>query len=320
MLRDHARPLYALLAGALTAAASLTHAAPLTIIGDRQNPAIPETEIIIADNSPAAVQFAAEELQHFLRLLTGVRLPINVSAHYGRQTKKVFLCLPDSPHFANVRDQYASDLAALAGTDGYAVRTSGNLLFLFADCPKGVLNGVYRFLTRNSDLIWPRPDQVGVAGQKPVDAVQHALGAVGKQKEQIAAGADGVAVGAGQSGQVGSILVPDVGEVRRIRQAEEDFLGLSAIVCAHIDRQPDAGEEPQKVLQLLGGELDRRRRVVRDDDFRFRDGGILAVPDNRQGGGMGQRRRRRQGAGEKGIQGSGVVAKHVRPPGAAFCW
>lgn len=157
MLRDHARPLYALLAGALTAAASLTHAAPLTIIGDRQNPAIPETEIIIADNSPAAVQFAAEELQHFLRLLTGVRLPINVSAHYGRQTKKVFLCLPDSPHFANVRDQYASDLAALAGTDGYAVRTSGNLLFLFADCPKGVLNGVYRFLTRNSDLIWPRP-------------------------------------------------------------------------------------------------------------------------------------------------------------------
>ncbi|MDD4098546.1 MAG: DUF4838 domain-containing protein, partial [Lentisphaeria bacterium] len=153
----HAPGFLTLLACALAAAAPLAPAAPLTLIGDRKNPAIPETEIIIDENCPPAVQFAAEELQHFLLRITGVRLPVNLSAQYAWQTKKVILALPDSPHFAGVRDKYAADLAALAGTDGYAVRTSGNQLFLFADCPKGVLNGVYRFLTRNSDLIWPRP-------------------------------------------------------------------------------------------------------------------------------------------------------------------
>lgn len=52
---------------------------------------------------------------------------------------------------------FATDFAALKNTDGYAVRRRGDTVFFVADCPKGHVNGVHRWLERNSDIIWPRP-------------------------------------------------------------------------------------------------------------------------------------------------------------------
>ena len=52
---------------------------------------------------------------------------------------------------------FGADFAALKGTDGYAVRRSGDGIVFVADCPKGHVNGVHRWLERNSDIVWPRP-------------------------------------------------------------------------------------------------------------------------------------------------------------------
>ena len=52
---------------------------------------------------------------------------------------------------------FADDFDALKGTDGYAVRFRDGKLVFVADCPKGHVNGVHRWLEKNSDIIWPRP-------------------------------------------------------------------------------------------------------------------------------------------------------------------
>ena len=75
----------------------------------------------------------------------------------GKSAHKIFLCLPDSKYFLPVKKQFSADLKALAATDGYAVRQVGNDIYIIGDCPKALLNGVYRFLMKNSDIIWPRP-------------------------------------------------------------------------------------------------------------------------------------------------------------------
>ena len=54
-------------------------------------------------------------------------------------------------------EAFKDDFAALAGTDGYAVRRLNGRLCFVADCPKGHVNGVFRFLQKNTDVIWPRP-------------------------------------------------------------------------------------------------------------------------------------------------------------------
>ena len=48
---------------------------------------------------------------------------------------------------------FADDFAALKDTDGYAVRRRGDTIFFIADCPKGHVNGVHRWLEKNSDVI-----------------------------------------------------------------------------------------------------------------------------------------------------------------------
>ena len=52
---------------------------------------------------------------------------------------------------------FADDFRALKDTDGYAVRTRNGRIVFVADNPKGHVNGVHRWLERNSDIIWPRP-------------------------------------------------------------------------------------------------------------------------------------------------------------------
>lgn len=67
--------------------------------------------------------------------------------------------------------EFADDFAALAGTDGYAVRKRKGRLHFIADCPKGHVNGVFRFLQKNTDIIWPRPaGELAIFSKKPFAA------------------------------------------------------------------------------------------------------------------------------------------------------
>jgi len=123
----------------------------------------PEAEIIIDAKAPPAIKFAAEELQSFAGKISGAKLPIvNIQ---GSSKVKIFLGVPaDSGILKDLNEKYKDDLSKLIGNDGYAVRTDGNNICIFATEPKGVLNGVYNFLDRNSDIIWPR-------GLEPFDAI-----------------------------------------------------------------------------------------------------------------------------------------------------
>ena len=75
----------------------------------------------------------------------------NYTARVFGAAPEVRFVLPDET------SDFADDFKALKDTDGYAVRTRDGTLYFVADNPKGFVNGVHRWLERNSDIIWPRP-------------------------------------------------------------------------------------------------------------------------------------------------------------------
>ncbi len=103
----------------------------------------PTAEIVIAADAHPAIKYAAEELQRWIREISGAELPIRNAP--GNAPLKIMLSVN-------------SDLEQLKGNDGYAVQTSGDTIHIFGSCPKGVLNGAYKWLFRNTDIIWARPD------------------------------------------------------------------------------------------------------------------------------------------------------------------
>lgn len=107
----------------------------------------PLAEIIRQADAHPAVQFAAEELQKWVKAISGAELPILDRTGAG----PVHIVLAVKP------TGFDADLKQLAGNDGYAARTNGATLTILGSRPKGVLNGVFRLLFRNTDIIWARP-------------------------------------------------------------------------------------------------------------------------------------------------------------------
>ena len=132
-----------LLGTALTFLTSLATAVPLAENGQ------PAAEIVIPENPHPGLRHAAEELQLHVAMISGATLPI-VHAPAGAKTTIILAVNPPA---------FAVDLAKIGATDGCAARRDGNVVTVFGSKPKGVLNGVYKLLTRNTDLVWARPDQ-----------------------------------------------------------------------------------------------------------------------------------------------------------------
>lgn len=109
-------------------------------------------EIVIpknVDNTPISI--AARELQYWIREISGAELP--VSSEVYDMPRHIYLdCSPE------IQAKFPEDSAQLGETDGYAVRLEGNDLYVFANTQKGVLNGIYQLLFRNTDIIWARPN------------------------------------------------------------------------------------------------------------------------------------------------------------------
>ena len=74
-------------------------------------------------------------------------IPKNIQNDYTRIVYASAFVLPDET------SDFADDFAALKGTDGYAVRERNGRIVFIADCPKGHVNGVHRWLEKNSDII-----------------------------------------------------------------------------------------------------------------------------------------------------------------------
>ncbi len=109
----------------------------------------PVAEIVRPADAHPAVNFAALEFQRWVEAISGARLPI--VAQSGEMESRLVLSLNPSG--------FAEDLEQLSGNDGYAVRCEGNTVTLLADRPKGLLNGVFKLLFRNTDIIWARPNE-----------------------------------------------------------------------------------------------------------------------------------------------------------------
>ncbi|MBO4618630.1 MAG: DUF4838 domain-containing protein [Victivallales bacterium] len=107
-----------------------------------------QTEIVIGAEPHPCIALAASELQHWVREISGATLPIVETA--GNETAShIYLAI--SP------EAFAADVEALGESDGFAVRPLGSDIWLFGNCPRAVLLGVYRLLFRNTDIIWARP-------------------------------------------------------------------------------------------------------------------------------------------------------------------
>jgi len=116
-----------------------------------------KSEIIVDEKASSTVRFAAEELQVWIEKISGAKVPIlNVP---GLAKNKIILgCPSESELIKNSTGKYQADLDKLKDNDGYAIRTEGDNIYIFASKPKGVLNGVFRFLFKNTDIIWARPN------------------------------------------------------------------------------------------------------------------------------------------------------------------
>ena len=109
----------------------------------------PAAEIVIPEKADQTVEAAAEELKLWIGKISGAQLPI---VRQEKPGKAPIVLDPASKNFP-------ADKAKFKGNDGFSVREKDGKVYLNAGCPKGVLNGVFRMLYRNSDIIWARPDE-----------------------------------------------------------------------------------------------------------------------------------------------------------------
>ena len=144
------------------AAASIVHAEPTSA------PVLVENgravaEIVSNERRPylfsEAKQYAGEELQHWIGEITDAYVPIRRVDEPERAGIKTRILLER----IDARSPFADDAKAIGATDGFAVRTTTASngvaeIHIVACQDRGLVNGVYSFLERNSDIIWPRPE------------------------------------------------------------------------------------------------------------------------------------------------------------------
>ena len=109
--------------------------------------------IVIGKDAHRTVKYAAKELQNYFRLITTAQVPVAELAPRGKTA--FVLGTVDSPLVKKFigKDKNAGKLKF----DGYAVLAKGNTVVIYSKTPRGVLNGVHRFIMKHTDFIWVRP-------------------------------------------------------------------------------------------------------------------------------------------------------------------
>ena len=89
----------------------------------------PCARIAVAKDAPYVEQFAAKDLQHWIREISGAELPIvNEAGKEGGTT--IFI----GKTFAE--RLWQKEIAELNGSDGFAVRSVGSRIYLFGSVPR----------------------------------------------------------------------------------------------------------------------------------------------------------------------------------------
>ena len=112
----------------------------------------PASEIVVEQNAQEPIVKAAEELRLWVKEISGAELPI-VKEPSGVLKNHIRLtCAPE------VLKSFPDVTEKLSDNDGYAFREKGDELFVLGSVPKGVLNGAFQLLFKNTDIIWARPN------------------------------------------------------------------------------------------------------------------------------------------------------------------
>lgn len=107
--------------------------------------------IVVADDASPSTRHGAEELQTFLREISGATLPI-VSDRQPQGPKEIIL--GDNAHLKKLGT--AIDFASL-GNEGYVIRTVGESLVIAGGALRGNLYGVYGLLDDHLGCRWFAP-------------------------------------------------------------------------------------------------------------------------------------------------------------------
>ncbi|WP_409342065.1 DUF4838 domain-containing protein [Paenibacillus sp. MBLB4367] len=110
--------------------------------------------VLNKSGSPASPENAAAALS-----INDAPASLNAPGGETNGRLQIVLATPDS--LPAIAGPYADDIAFLQGSDGFAVRKSGNRLYIIGSEPKGVLNGAYDFLEKNAGVLWTRSTDIG---------------------------------------------------------------------------------------------------------------------------------------------------------------
>ena len=129
----------------------------------RTSPAVPIAvkgeacgHIAIDLDAPRPVQLAARELQNYLRKITTARYAVQHNTT-GKKTTIFILGCKDAPVIKPFLQGKLAQAVKKLKDDGYAVFRRGNRIIIVGNTPRGVLNGVHRFIFKHTDFIWVRP-------------------------------------------------------------------------------------------------------------------------------------------------------------------
>ena len=111
--------------------------------------------IAVDDNAHRVIWQAARELQNYFGKLTSARIQIHNSA--PSDVPVFVLGTPEAEVVKPVLKGKALAMVKLIKDDGYAVIVSGSKIYIIGVVPRGVLNGVHRFILNHTDFIWVRP-------------------------------------------------------------------------------------------------------------------------------------------------------------------
>jgi hypothetical protein len=130
----------------MTTAGNGTAAAPLVLAEQGRSSYI----IVIADNAPPAIRYAADELQKFVEQMSGAKLPI---VGDGKPPAEDEILLGPSKRLRQVAEVNLGGL----GPEGYVIRTVGRRLVIAGGPPRGTLYGVYGLLEDHFGCRWFTP-------------------------------------------------------------------------------------------------------------------------------------------------------------------
>ncbi len=124
---------------------------------------VARAHIVLADGADETLAFAAEELAYHVELVSGAALPMVTEA--ASDGLSIVIATPEThPALAEL---FSEDIAWLStteedgkeyGSDGFAIRSSNGVLYIFGATSRGALNGVYDFIEDNLGVLWIRTE------------------------------------------------------------------------------------------------------------------------------------------------------------------